>query len=138
MRRRPNLSALLILAILAVAIAAMPALAQSSPPVIGPTPPIQAGAGLTACLAWTDGCVICRRTNDAIACSNIGTACQPVAARCTEDAAQSTPEKQNEAPKKGLGRLKAYKNLPVLKAVLAAHAGKHVLSKDIERQANAA
>jgi hypothetical protein len=43
-----------------------------------------------------------------------------------------------EGPKKGLGRLKAYKHLPVLKAVLAAHAGKHALSKNIERQANAA
>ena len=43
-----------------------------------------------------------------------------------------------QGPKKGLGRLKAYKHLPVLKAVLAAHAGKHALSKNIERQANAA
>jgi hypothetical protein len=92
MCRRPNLSLLTLI----VAVGPMPALAQSSRPAIGPTPPIQAGAGLTACLAWTDGCVICRRTNDGIACSNIGIACQPVAARCI--AAQSTPEKQNEAP----------------------------------------
>ena len=43
-----------------------------------------------------------------------------------------------QGPKKGLGRLKAYKHLPVLKAVLAAHAGKHALSKNIERRAKAA
>jgi hypothetical protein len=62
-----------------------------------PVPSIQSGTGLAACLAWTDGCVTCRRMNDAIACSNPGIACQPGVTRCLEGPATS-PEKRNDAP----------------------------------------
>jgi hypothetical protein len=45
-------------------------------------PSIQSGAGLAACLAWTDGCIVCRRDRAALSCSNPGIACQPQAPKC--------------------------------------------------------
>ena len=37
------------------------------------------------CVAWTDGCRICRRTDDGKAsCSNIGMACQPEQISCQQ------------------------------------------------------
>ena len=53
-----------------------------STPVAPADPSIQSGAGLQACLAWTDGCVACERADSKISCSNIGIACQPEAPRC--------------------------------------------------------
>jgi hypothetical protein len=59
-------------------------------------PSIQSGAGLTACLAWTDGCTVCRRDGAALSCSNPGIACQPQAPKCL---APATPErKPGDAP----------------------------------------
>jgi hypothetical protein len=49
-------------------------------------PSLQSGGGLTACRAWTDGCVICQRPEGPITCSNIGIVCQPQAPRCLEAA----------------------------------------------------
>ena len=50
-------------------------------------PSVQSGAGLPACLAWSDGCITCERADGKISCSNPGIACQPQAPRClkTED-----------------------------------------------------
>ena len=45
-------------------------------------PSIQSGAGLAACLAWTDGCIVCQRDGATISCSNPGIACQPQAPKC--------------------------------------------------------
>jgi hypothetical protein len=45
-------------------------------------PSIQSGAGLAACLAWTDGCIVCRHDGTALSCSNPGIACQPQAPKC--------------------------------------------------------
>ena len=65
----------------------------------GEAPSIQSGGGLTACLAWSDGCVTCTRVNDAIACSTPGIACLPATARCLE-AAPTAPEKPNDPPRR--------------------------------------
>jgi hypothetical protein len=46
------------------------------------SPSMQSGAGLAGCPAWTDGCIVCRRSGDAVGCSNIGIACQPQAPKC--------------------------------------------------------
>ena len=54
----------------------------SSTPVAPTDPSVQSGAGLPACLAWSDGCVTCERADGKITCSNIGIACQPQAPRC--------------------------------------------------------
>jgi hypothetical protein len=56
-------------------------------PPASPEPSIQSGAGLAACLVWSDGCITCERADGKISCSNPGIACQPQAARClkTED-----------------------------------------------------
>jgi hypothetical protein len=59
-------------------------------------PSIQSGAGLAACLAWTDGCIVCRRDGAALSCSNPGIACQPQAPKCLTPA---PPErKPGDAP----------------------------------------
>jgi hypothetical protein len=59
-------------------------------------PSVQSGAGLAACLAWTDGCIVCRRDGAALSCSNPGIACQPQAPKCL---APATPErKPGDAP----------------------------------------
>jgi putative transposase len=39
---------------------------------------------------------------------------------------------------KGFRRLRAYRQLPILKAALVAHASKHTITKKIEPQADAA
>ena len=54
----------------------------SSTPVAPADPSVQSGAGLPACLVWSDGCVTCERAEGKISCSNIGIACQPEAPRC--------------------------------------------------------
>jgi hypothetical protein len=54
----------------------------SSAPVAPADPSVQSGAGLPACLVWSDGCVTCERADGKISCSNIGIACQPQAPRC--------------------------------------------------------
>jgi hypothetical protein len=38
--------------------------------------------GTAACGEWTDGCAICARTSDGLACSTPGIACIPGAGRC--------------------------------------------------------
>jgi hypothetical protein len=54
----------------------------SSGPVAPADPSVQSGAGLPACLIWSDSCVTCERADGKISCSNIGIACQPQAPRC--------------------------------------------------------
>jgi hypothetical protein len=54
----------------------------SSPPQAPAAPSVQSGAGLPACLIWTDSCVTCERADGKISCSNIGIACQPQTPRC--------------------------------------------------------
>ncbi len=56
----------------------LPELAPDAKP---PTDPSMQ-AGLPACLAWTDGCVICERKEGRTLCSNIGIACQPKELSC--------------------------------------------------------
>ena len=41
-------------------------------------------------------------------------------------------------PRKGFRRLKAYKQLPVLKAALAAHQARHAADNQVEPTSNAA
>jgi hypothetical protein len=60
--------------------------APASAPSSTSAPSLQSGGGLSACRAWTDGCVICQRPEGPITCSNIGIACQPQVPRCLEAA----------------------------------------------------
>ncbi len=39
-----------------------------------------------ACAEWTNGCVVCRRTPEGLACSTPGIACSPGAQRCLRPA----------------------------------------------------
>jgi putative transposase len=58
-------------------------------------------------------------------------------AKCCDGALRWTAAGMMEAAK-GFRRLKAYKQLPILRAALVARAAKHVVTKHVEPQADAA
>jgi hypothetical protein len=65
----------------------LPAAADESAPA--ETPPevaIAFGAGHPECQEWTDGCMVCKRVADKLACSTPGIACLPVATICSSPA----------------------------------------------------
>lgn len=75
--------------------------AEAADPVgASPGPSIQSGAGLAACLAWTDGCINCLRQGGTIACSNTGIACQPQTPRCLDAMPTGEPPKAPLPPPK--------------------------------------
>jgi hypothetical protein len=46
-----------------------------------------------SCTSWTDGCVTCKRDQEAeLACSNIGIACQPKSVRCLNSTKTTAPK----------------------------------------------
>ena len=47
-----------------------------------PQAPAQGSAPGPSCAEWTDGCVVCRRVPEGLACSTPGIACTPGANRC--------------------------------------------------------
>jgi hypothetical protein len=49
-------------------------------------PATQGGPPGPACAEWTDGCVVCRRVPEGLACSTPGIACVPAAPRCLRPA----------------------------------------------------
>jgi hypothetical protein len=48
--------------------------------------PAQGSAPGPSCAEWTDGCVVCRRVPEGLACSTPGIACTPGAQRCVRPA----------------------------------------------------
>ncbi|MFD0464343.1 hypothetical protein ACFQY9_23455 [Microvirga aerilata] len=44
--------------------------------------PVQDTTPGPSCAEWTNGCVVCRRTPEGLACSTPGIACTPGAPRC--------------------------------------------------------
>ena len=44
--------------------------------------PAQGSTPGPSCAEWTDGCVVCRRVPEGLACSTPGIACTPGAQRC--------------------------------------------------------
>jgi hypothetical protein len=76
---------------MAVMLFASPAAAEDSDQPVKPPSPEQEvaiafGAGHPECQEWTDGCMVCKRVEDKVACSTPGIACQPVATICTSAA----------------------------------------------------
>ena len=56
-------------------------------------PPVQSyGDNNKSCTSWTDGCVICKRDEDKLACSNTGISCQPKAVRCLDSIKTTAPK----------------------------------------------
>ncbi|MBM6578608.1 hypothetical protein ILT44_00320 [Microvirga sp. BT689] len=51
-----------------------------------PQAPAQGSAPGPSCAEWTDGCVVCRRVPEGLACSTPGIACTPSAPRCLRPA----------------------------------------------------
>ena len=47
-----------------------------------PQVPATGSAPGPSCAEWTDGCVVCRRVPEGLACSTPGIACTPGANRC--------------------------------------------------------
>jgi len=71
---------------LAVSVAVVTALAAAMLAVLAtvfsPRPDAQGAAREPACSEWTDGCIVCARTAQGLACSTPGIACVPQAPRC--------------------------------------------------------
>jgi hypothetical protein len=65
---------------------------QSASPETPAAPPPEAviafGVSHPACEEWTDGCVICTRSADALNCSTPGVACQPGPTICRRETPQ--------------------------------------------------
>ena len=55
----------------------LPAAKSASPPLV----PASFDRDPT-CAEWTDGCVVCQRTNEGLACSTPGIACVPQERQC--------------------------------------------------------
>lgn len=69
----------------AVVLAALTALVIVAFAVVaGVSAPLQAGQTMRepACSEWTDGCIVCARTPQGLACSTPGIACTRSAPRC--------------------------------------------------------
>jgi hypothetical protein len=63
----------IVIALAATTVAALAGIMGSQPAAQGATP---------TCAEWTDGCVVCSRTPQGLACSTPGIACQKGQARC--------------------------------------------------------
>lgn len=59
---------------------------QAESAAAAPEAVIGFGVSRPECQEWTDGCVICKRGADVVACSTPGIACQPVAPVCKDPA----------------------------------------------------
>jgi len=68
----------------ALAVSAFAVLAGAG--VFGMPAPVHDPAPGPACAEWTDGCVVCRRTPEGLACSTPGIACVQKAPRCLRPA----------------------------------------------------
>jgi hypothetical protein len=59
------------------------ALAHVLPAATSASPPQPASFdNKTSCAEWTDGCVVCQRTGEGLACSTPGIACVPRERQC--------------------------------------------------------
>jgi hypothetical protein len=73
---------------LAVFALSLPAAADESEQSAKPASPerelaIAFGGSHPECQEWTDGCMVCKRVGEKVACSTPGIACQPVETVCT-------------------------------------------------------
>jgi hypothetical protein len=78
MMERTEFFAVLLAAIIALTIVAIAVIAGAS------TPPPSEGQAVRepTCAEWTDGCIVCARTPQGLACSTPGIACVPKTPRC--------------------------------------------------------
>lgn len=77
--------------VFAVFALSLPAAADESAPAEAPAAPppevaIAFGAGHPECQEWTDGCMVCKRVGETVACSTPGIACLPVQTICSSPA----------------------------------------------------
>jgi hypothetical protein len=70
--------AVIVAMVMALAATAVATLAG----VMGALPATQQTTPDQACVEWTDGCVVCSRTPEGLACSTPGIACQKGQTRC--------------------------------------------------------
>jgi hypothetical protein len=80
MLARDEALAVVLSIVVALAAATLAVLAGSGVP--GMRAPVQDTTPGPSCAEWTNGCVVCRRTPEGLACSTPGIACTPGAQRC--------------------------------------------------------
>jgi hypothetical protein len=71
-----------IAVILAIVIALAATTAAVLAGLMGPAPATERSTPDQTCAEWTDGCVVCSRTPQGLACSTPGIACQRGPDRC--------------------------------------------------------
>jgi hypothetical protein len=78
--------ALAVILSIVIALAAVTFAALAGSGAFGMQVPVQDTTPGPNCAEWTNGCVICRRTSEGLACSTPGIACTPSAPRCLRPA----------------------------------------------------
>ena len=78
--RRDDLLGLILLLVIVLGTVALAHFLPAAPSGIPSTP--ASFDGEPTCAEWSDGCVICQRTNQGIACSTPGIACVPRERQC--------------------------------------------------------
>ena len=58
------------------------ALAHVLPAATSASPPSTPAFDSETCAEWTDGCIVCQRTSEGLACSTPGIACVPRERQC--------------------------------------------------------
>jgi hypothetical protein len=77
--RRDDLFGLILVLALVVGTVALAHFLPTSP---GPPSTPASFDGEPTCAEWSDGCIICQRTNQGVACSTPGIACVPRERHC--------------------------------------------------------
>ena len=84
MLARDEALAVILSIVIALAVVAFAALVGSG--ALRMQAPAQDTTPGPSCAEWTNGCVVCRRTSEGLACSTPGIACTPGAPRCLRPA----------------------------------------------------
>ena len=79
--RRDDLIGLVLAAVLVLGTVALAHLLPTAEPSGPPSTPA-AFEGEPTCAEWSDGCIVCQRTNGSVACSTPGIACVPRERQC--------------------------------------------------------
>ena len=79
--RRDDITGFALVLIIVLGTVALAHVLPAARPIGPPSTPASFDKEPT-CAEWTDGCIVCQRTDEGLACSTPGIACSPGAQRC--------------------------------------------------------